>query len=161
MAIIVSSTIISVSPQIDGTRDIIEEHICILNKKYIINYNAHPIVDINVQLLARVPFLESALIEQDLNDVIFQIQTGIDPLNVVVKYCTKAQAVKKLLRWFITHRAWDVWLIIPLIDSLTDLQLKNFLGITQAKADIIRARVISLKVIKISINSDDTLVEVG
>ena len=159
---IVSSIITENLIQKDGRRDITEVHIDHLGIKHFVRWTAiNSATDINALMILRIPSLWENLIEQDINDAISQVQGGADPRAVTLKYATAQQAVKALLLWAFKNKAWEAWKVIPLIDSLTDTQLRNILEIDQTKVNKIRARIIGLKDIKTMVETDDPYIEGG
>lgn len=165
MGIIISSQILSISFQVDGTRDIVEEHTCILGRKYRIKYNAQSKVDIDVQMQARIPYLEFSIKNQELYNTLDRVLSGEDSAKIKGEYLTTEEIQKYLLEWFTKHTvAEKVYLLTSLIDILSDEQIISMIEITQPEVDDIRARVIDLKDIQTKIELDDakvSAVEVG
>ena len=146
-------------PQVDGTRDILEEHTDTFGVVYQIFWTAQKDLNIIDQMYFRRSSIELNIIEAELTQAISIIKEGGDPTSITFRYATNAQKVKALIWAFMKCRAWEAWNFVSLIDSLTDVQIKNLTGIDQAKIDKIRQRVLKLKQIKPLIDEDDLNVE--
>jgi hypothetical protein len=159
---ITSSEIIHNQEQIDGTIHVTERHVDHIGQEYFISYWCLIGTDVNQAMLDRVPILEADSVENELQKLCLRVyENGEDPFTIVTYYATNAEAVKRLLKQFYKRRAWEALYVIGLVNSLSDEQLKNILGIDQIIVDKIRNRIIKLETIEVDIAIADVDVDIG
>lgn len=154
---IVSSVIIEDSEQGNtGKRSIREKHIDHLGKEHYVSYKLDVGVDEIVVMNNRVAEIEKGLEQAEIQKYIDIARAGIE-INpaATTDYATKAQVLKALIKeTFLFADHTIAFSIIAIIDSLTDAQLKNIVGITQVKVNKIRNRITNLKLIRTAVNDD-------
>lgn len=153
---IISSEIVEDSLQAHDRRRIREKHTDHLG---VIHLRAGEIgmgVDAVANMNARVAGIEENLANVEIDKYVQMAEEGIeiDP-TIVPDHTTKANILKALIKQaFLWAGHTIAFSVIATIDSLTDIQIKNTVGITQAKVDKIRNRVINLKLIRTAVNDD-------
>lgn len=163
---IVSSIILETSIQTDGRRWIREKHTDHLGFLHFAQYLTNADSDINAIMLARIPFINSMLIENEEQKLISKFEEERnDPTTYTFNFTTKQAFLRRLIRYIMNHK--DVKLILaikPLIDWLkanyTAAQIATYLGITIVVLGRINTRLDAIFSIATTLNADDSKIEV-
>ena len=129
------SIIIEDSLQADGRRHITEQHTDDHGRKHLVNYPAEALTDVQAVMLARVPYLEQDLINNDTECSLSRLETGENPLTMEFDYCTAKQAARKMILFAMKNKEPRLLLLLkPLVEHLkqtyTAAQIANYLEIT-------------------------------
>lgn len=139
------SIIIEDNLQVDGRRHITEQHTDEHGRKHLVNYPAEASTDVQTVMLARVPYLEQDLVNNDIETSLHRLEDGENPLTMEFDYCTAKQAARKMILYAMENKApWLLLLLKPLVEYLkqtyTATQIANYLGITVEQLTRIWAR---------------------
>ncbi len=149
--------------QNDGLRRIREEHTDQLGVMQPVHYVAEALADVTAVMLARVPRLDAALIENEEARFVEVAASGDDLVNIAPDHSTKKAIWKRVLREYRRRDARYGINLLPLLQHINanfnDTQIKDFLGITQARLDAIRSRALGLATLKPNLEADDALIE--
>lgn len=118
--------------------------------------------DVNTILTNRVDRLTSSLKLTEANRIIRSIRHGADPNTLPLYHHTRGQALAVLITEY--RKTADVYFglkVAPIVEGLTDQQLRNSLGVTQERVNAIRARVANLRLMETELNADTAAVEEG
>ncbi len=158
---IVSSEIVEDSLQANNRRALRERHVDHLGNEYIRSSKIDASVDVNLKLAEGATFIQNDLENSETQKYLDMASSGIeiDP-TTNPDYVSKANLLRALIRQaFLEAGHITAFSIIAIIDSLTDTQIKNAVGIDQAKVNKIRNRVTNLKLIRTAIENDAVDIE--
>lgn len=162
---ITSSQIIEDQVQKDGRRSIRERHTDHLDTAHFVQYIAESGMDVNAIMIARVPSLNTMLIENEEQKLISKFEEEhSDPTLYTFNHTTKQVFLRRLVRYLMKHP--DVKIIVaikPVIDWLkatyTATQIATYLGITTTVLGRINTRLDAIFAIADTLDADDTRME--
>lgn len=139
---IVNSQIVEDSPQADGRRHVRERHTDHVGGIWRVAYMAEESADVNATMAARVPVLEAQIKAGELERAIeFALQDGpgvSPPLN----WSTNTEFGLALRERYKISTQRDAYRIGWYVDqfNLSDVQLRNFFGLTNGQVAAARAK---------------------
>ena len=162
---IISSQVIEDQAQKDGRRSIRERHIDHLGTYHFVQYLADVGMDINAIMLARIPFINTMLVDNEEQKLISKFEEEhSDPTAYTFNFTTKQAFLRRLIRYLMKHR--DVKIIVaikPMIDWLkatyTAAQIATYLGITTVVLGRINTRLDAIFAIAAVLETDNNLIE--
>jgi hypothetical protein len=143
-----------------GRRSIREMHTDHLGFQYFVSYKVDVGIDETIFLANHAISLWDSLVLGEIGDYKNQMDAEqmIDPA-VLPDYVVKGDLLKALIKHAIRNKYPTAYYIVDVVDSLTDTQIKNAVGITQPQVNMIRARVVALKSIHADVLSDNLNVD--
>ena len=157
----ISSSEYEKSSAVGGWCSFIERYTDDAGKTYYRQYKASEAYTPN--LTTGTTVLDDHLADSEVNRYLADAERGSDLVNITPSEQTKLVIWKRILKAYRNRPASFAINILPLLIHInatyTDTQIKNFLGITQAKLDAIRSRATGLTTLKAQLDADDLLIE--
>ncbi len=155
-AIISSEVILDVVQGNTDRRSIREEHLDHMGVYHYISYRADVGADETIFLDSHADSLWNSLIEAERKEYLINARVGISPEVPLDPDYAAIPALKKFLirQGFIMGQLTESISLIGLINSLSDANIKNTVGISQARVNQMRARVMVLEGLDTDIQSD-------
>jgi hypothetical protein len=136
---IVSSVIVETDVQKDGRKWVHEVHVDQLGLKYERNYLAGAADDLNVALAAYAVLLANVIQANEINTNLGSVVGFGSLATYTLNYSTAAQNFAALRIAYHDATQTQAIMIGDFLSSLTDVQLENAFGLTQAQVTALRS----------------------
>lgn len=156
MSVIISSTIKSNIPQIDGRLSIVEVHVSSAEEEVHRSYKAPAGTDMDALLAQHAVDIGDGLKEVEEQSFVSNAQNGVNVVGVTPKYITQAKAYKEVIKALLVADSDTARRMMPTITALTDDDINN--GYAN-KLEKIRRRQGNLNSIQTIVDTDSGDVE--
>jgi len=159
---IISQKIISNVTQSDGRVKVTYEFTSDIGEKaYLKELLLDSALDLNADILSRIPQIENSLVEKEKAEIKRDINGGLDPLSVTPKNLTKKALARHLIKEAMRSDKPDsLFALKPLIDFiLTRPDPATYIGVSTLKLNRFKKRYNDLLNIKATLDIDKTRAE--